>query len=101
MPTNRPPMYPMPGPMPQPRLRPAAQRRADAAEREADRWAAKYAKAATPAQKAAVDFDRARAALKKLENIDPHRAAAYWAELSAFLDRLRNATQRDVAPKRR
>lgn len=100
-PTNRPPLYPSPGPMPGPRRRPAAQRRADKAEREAKRWAAKYAAAVTPAQRAAVDFDRLRATLKDLERIDPARAAARWAELSAILARLRDVTCRDVTPKRR
>lgn len=100
-PTNRPLLYPSPGPMPQPRRRPAAQRRADKAEREQERWDAKYSRAVTPAQKAAVDFDRVRAAIKDLERIDPARAAARWSELSAILTRLCDATRRDVAPKRR
>ena len=97
----RPHSFPPPAPVPAPRRRPAAERRADKAEREAARWAAKYANAATPAQRAAVDFDRVRSAIRKLEDTDPTRATAYWSELSALLGRLRNATQRDVAPKRR
>ena len=100
MPNNRPPSYPAPVPIP-PQRRPVAQRRADKAEREAERWAAKYAKAATPAQRAAVDFDRVRAAIRDLEKHDPQRAAAYWSELSAILGRLHDATRRDVAPRRR
>lgn len=105
MPTNRPPLYPSPGPMPnpspRPRPRPAAQRRNDKTEREQARWDAKYAKAVTPAQRAAVDFDRVRAAIKDLERLDPQRAEAHWHELSAILRRLHDATRRDVAPKRR
>lgn len=101
MPTNRPPLYPTPGPMPEPRRRSAAQRRKDKAERENARWEAKYSRAVTPAQRAAVDFDRARAAIKDLERIDPARAEIYWAELSAFFRRLCDATRRDVVPKRR
>lgn len=100
-PTNRPPLYPNPGPMPAPRRPPAAQRRADKAEREQARWDAKYSRAVTPAQRAAVDFDRLRAALKDLERTDPARAGAYWVELSRLLARLCDATRRDVAPKRR
>ena len=101
MPTNRPPLYPPPGPMPTPRHRPAPQRRTEKAEREQARWDAKYARAVTPAQRAAVDFDRVRAAIKDLERRDPQRAAAHWSELSAILRRLCDATRRDVAPKRR
>ena len=101
MPTSRPPLYPSPGPMPSPRPRPAAKRRADKAEREQARWDAKYAKAVTTAQRAAVDFDRVRAAIKDLERLDPQRAEAHWHELSAILRRLHDATRRDVAPKRR
>ena len=102
MPTNRPPLYLSPGPMPQPRPhRPAAQRRKSKEEREQARWDAKYAKAVTPAQRAAVDFDRVRAAIKDLERRDPQRAAAYWSELSGLLRRLRDVTCRDVTPKRR
>ena len=93
--------FPPPTPLPAPPRRPAAQRRADKAEREAARWAAKYANAATPAQRAAVDFDRVRSAIRKLEEIDPTRATAYWSELSAILGRLHDATRRDVAPRRR
>jgi hypothetical protein len=101
MPSNRPPLYPNPGPMPTPRARPAAQRKKDKAEREQARWDAKYARAVTPAQRAAVDFDRVRAAIKDLERVDPNRADAHWHELSAILRRLCDATRRDVAPKRR
>ena len=56
------PLRPTPGPIPRPRRRPAAQRRADRAERDEARWDASYAKAVTPAQLAAVDFDRVRSA---------------------------------------
>jgi hypothetical protein len=87
--------------MPQPRRRPVAQRRAEKAEREQERWDAKYAKAVTPAQRAAVDFDRVRATIKDLERTDPARADAYWVELSRMLARLCDATRRDVAPRRR
>ena len=101
MPSDRPPLYPNPSPMPRPRQRPAAARRKDKAEREQARWDAKYARAVTPAQRAAVDFDRVRAAIKDLERRDPQRAAAHWSELSAILRRLRDVTCRDVTPKRR
>ena len=100
-PSNRPHLYPVPVPPPGQGRRPAAERRADKAARETERWDAKYAKAVTPAQKAAVDFDRLRAALKDLERRDPQQAAAYWSQLSAILTRLRNATQRNVAPRGR
>ena len=101
MPNNRPPLYPPPIPPPAPRRRSnASRRRADAAERENERWAAKYAKAVTPAQKAAVDFDRVRAAIRDLERRDPARAAAYWLELSAILGRLCDATRRDATRRR-
>lgn len=100
-PSSRPPLYPNPRPLPGPGRRPAAQRRAEKAEREKARWDAKYARAVTPAQRAAVDFDRVRAAIKDLERNDPARADAYWAELSALLTRLRDVTCRDVTPRRR
>jgi hypothetical protein len=87
--------------MPSPRHRPAAARRKSKEEREQARWDAKYAKAVTPAQRAAVDFDRVRAAIKDLERVDPQRADAHWHELSAILHRLHDATRRDVAPRRR
>jgi len=103
MPSNHPRPYPSnpPGPIPGPRRRPAAQRRADRDEREAARWQAKYAKATTPAQTAAVDFDRVRAAIRDIEQTDPQRADALWAQLSAVLRNLRAVSCRDGTPRRR
>lgn len=100
-PSNRPPPHPPPILPPGQGRRPAAERRADKAQREQKRWDAKYARAVTPAQRAAVDFDRVRAAIKDLERRDPQRAAALWNELSAVLARLRDVTCRDVTPRRR
>jgi hypothetical protein len=100
----RPHLTPVPSPAPPPPGRarvPVAARRADRAAREQERWDAKYARAVTPAQKAAVDFDRVRAAIKDLERRDPPRAAALWNELSAILTRLRDVSCRDVTPRRR
>jgi hypothetical protein len=101
MPSNHPRPYPSNQSGPIPGRRPAAQRRADRAERDEQHWAARYAEAVTPAQVAAVDFDRLRSTLKKLEHTDPQLAARYWAELSSLLRKLRHATQRNVAPRRR
>jgi hypothetical protein len=100
-PNDRPRPYPAPGPGQPPRRRPAGQRRADRAEREEARWAAKYANATTPGRVAAVDFDRVRAAIRDIEDLDPQLAAARWAELSAVLRKLHDATRRDVARRRR
>ena len=100
-PTDRPRPYPSPGPYQPPRRRPAAQRRADRDEREAARWAAKYANAATPAQTAAVDFDRVRAAIRDVARVDQQRADALWAQLSAVLRNWRDVTCRDVTPRGR
>ena len=103
MPSNHPRPYPPnpTGPIPGPRRRPVAERRTDRAERDEQHWAARYAEARTPAQVAAVDFDRVRSELKKLQDTDPELAARLWSELSGLLRRLRHATQRNVAPRRR
>lgn len=76
-----------------------AARPAEKAAREEKRWAARYAAARTPAQVAAVDFDRLRAVIKDLARRDPAAADRRWAELSALLAKLRDVTSRDVRPR--
>jgi hypothetical protein len=100
-PNDRPRPYPTAVSIPAQRRRPVAQRRAERAEREEARWQAKYAKAVTPAQRAAVDFDRVRAAIRDVERVDPERAVLLWAELSTLLQKLRAVSCRDGTPRRR
>lgn len=52
------------------------------AENRARVWAAKYADAQTPADLAVVEFDRARASVRRLPEKDQPRA---WKELSAAI----------------
>lgn len=64
---------------------PVAQRRADRAAAHRRRWAARYARAATPSQRAAVDWDRLRAALADLAKQDPAAAERAWLSVASLL----------------
>lgn len=70
---------------------PVAERRAARAERDEQRWAAKYAKAVTPAALAGVEFDRVRAALTQLAKRDPDAADRAWRDLFALLQNARKS----------
>jgi hypothetical protein len=70
---------------------PVAERRAARRARDEQRWAARYAKATTAAQLAAVEFDRLRAALRDLAKRDPQAAEAAWNDVYALLAKIRES----------
>lgn len=73
-------------------------RQKDRGENIGRTWAAKFAKASTPAEVAATKFDQVRAAIGKLPD---REAQACWREVGAALDStLQRITHGDVHGER-